>query len=331
MRRTVGSLLGACLLTACSSGPTAGTASPSAQASHAASAPACRAGGRPPLRFGAAIAYDAARKTIVLFSGIRGDGSAPLADTWTWDGCQWASHNLSTTPPGRSFGAMAYDPGHSNVVLFGGGSANSDNARNDTWIWDGQGWSERHPTSAPPLMSGADLAYDKTAGAIVLVGQSLRGESTVTWTWDGRAWASKQPAHAPGPRADPALAPGANSLLYFGGTSPFGDRLSDLWSWNGSDWSQVQLKPGPAGGPARMARDDARASVVLLEEDGTWTLKGLDWTHQQPQTVPPYEAFRALAYDAATQKVIGFGGQSSPSQRGTDETWAWDGASWTAR
>ncbi len=44
--------------------------------------------GRPPARFGAGMAYDAARGVTVLFGG-RGCG-IKCGDTWTWDGRQWS-------------------------------------------------------------------------------------------------------------------------------------------------------------------------------------------------------------------------------------------------
>jgi hypothetical protein len=276
------------------------------------------------------MAYDAARRVMVLFSGFREDASPPLSDTWTWDGCRWAPHPTSSSPPGRSFGGMAFDAARANVVLFGGGTVNLDKFVNDTWTWDGQAWTERHPTTVPPPMITVNLAYDKTNGVVVLVGQTLMGDATTTWTWNGQNWTLKQPAHSPGPREYAAVGVGAGSLLCFGGTSAFGDLLNDLWAWDGRDWGQVQLKKGPAGGPGRMARDEARSNVLLIEHDGTWTLKGLVWTHHQPAASPPSLIFGALAYDGATGQVISFGGQSVSNQLSA-ETWAWDGASWTAR
>src|ERR1700716_2429130 len=110
-------------------GTLASTSSPSRSATPTPSL--CTPGSRPPARMGAAMAYDATTKKTVLFSGIRGDGSPPLADTWTWDGCRWAQAKPATSPPGRSFGALTFDASTGKLVLFGGGAANSDPARND--------------------------------------------------------------------------------------------------------------------------------------------------------------------------------------------------------
>ena len=82
------------------------------------------------------MTYDATTKTVVLFGGISGDGT-PLNDTWAWDGCHWSQLKPAVSPPGRSFGALAFDASSGKVILFGGGAANADPTRNDTWSWNG--------------------------------------------------------------------------------------------------------------------------------------------------------------------------------------------------
>jgi hypothetical protein len=44
-------------------------------------------GTSPSPRYGAGMAYDAARRQVLLFGGT--DGSFSLGDTWTWDGTTW--------------------------------------------------------------------------------------------------------------------------------------------------------------------------------------------------------------------------------------------------
>jgi hypothetical protein len=77
-----------------------------------------------------------------------------------------------------------------------------------------------------------------------------------------------------------------------------------------------------------MAHEAARQDVLLLEEDGTWTWTGSNWSQQHPATPPPFQLFRSIAYDAARDRVVLFGGKSPPNQP-TDETWTWDGVTWT--
>jgi hypothetical protein len=87
-------------------------------------------------RTGARMAYDAARKVIVLYGG---DG---LDDTWTWNGRAWSRVNASG-PGSRAHHAIAYDPGRSRVVLFGGYDGRRN--LNDTWEFDGSAWVKVYP------------------------------------------------------------------------------------------------------------------------------------------------------------------------------------------
>src|SRR2546430_6822932 len=121
-RAVVPVLIGAVILPSCTSA--SGAASPSRSATPASTH--CTPGSGPPARMGAAMTYDAATKAVVLFGGTRGDGSPPLDDTWTWDGCRWTQAKPATSPPGRSFGNLASDPSSGKVILFGGGHGNSD-------------------------------------------------------------------------------------------------------------------------------------------------------------------------------------------------------------
>jgi len=277
------------------------------------------------------MAYDASRGNIVLFSGVRGDGSPPLADTWTFDGCRWTSLTPATSPPGRSFGAMTYDSQHGLIVLFGGGSANSDPGRNDTWTWDGRTWSQ-HRVTSPPVMAHASLEYDRASAVVVLIGQALAADATVVWTWDGDAWQQRHPANPPPGRSGAAVAYGARGgILFFGGQPGEAGALNDSWVWDGAGWTELHPASSPAGGYARMARDDARTDVVLVEADGTWTWNGSNWTATAGPGSPPFEYFRSIAYEAATHQVLLFGGKSSQTNLATDEIWTWDGTNWSSR
>lgn len=282
----------------------------------------------PPPRMAAAMTYDGARKTIVLFSGIRGDGSAPLADTWTWDGCRWQQASPATSPPGRSLGAMAFDPRSGRVVLFGGGSPNSDPLRNDTWTWDGSTWRQEHPSTSPPLMDQPLMVYDAGNQNIVLVGSLLQGDVGATWTWDGSTW-RPHPSTSPPRRANSGLAFAARSgVLLFGGQPGEAGALNDTWVWDGSTWSQLHPATTPEGGATIMVHEDSRHDVLMVEHDGTWTWNGSNWSHLHPASVPPFQLFRSMAYDAARDRVVLFGGKSPPNQP-TNDTWLWDGSTWS--
>ena len=82
------------------------------------------------------MAYDYARKRVVLFGGSSG---RTLRDTWEWDGINWESFD----PSPRDRHAMAYDRNRLQAVLFGG----YDGDRSDeTWFWDGNTWVKSSQT-----------------------------------------------------------------------------------------------------------------------------------------------------------------------------------------
>jgi len=62
----------------------------------------------PPARSNAAIAYDAATGTVVLFGG--GGTNRQFSDTWTWDGSTWTKQNPATHPGDLILSSMAYGP-----------------------------------------------------------------------------------------------------------------------------------------------------------------------------------------------------------------------------
>src|SRR5487761_1533341 len=81
----------------------AGTATPTA-VSAAAGTP-----GDPALRERAAMSYDPATHTVVIFGGD--DGTTAYDDTWSWDGSQWSQLHPAISPPpltGGSLGGAAH-------------------------------------------------------------------------------------------------------------------------------------------------------------------------------------------------------------------------------
>ncbi len=87
----------------------------------------------PSARDQAAMAYDAATGTAVLFGGVDPIGDH-LADTWTWDGTTWTQQAPAASPHGRDAAAMAYDAATGTAVLFGGRGP-ATYYRADTWTW----------------------------------------------------------------------------------------------------------------------------------------------------------------------------------------------------
>ncbi|TMD24791.1 MAG: hypothetical protein E6I99_01345 [Chloroflexi bacterium] len=324
-------LIGAVMLASCTSANRPTSAASSSRSATPMPTP-CTPAASPPARMGAAMTYDAGRKTVVLFGGTRGDGGSPLDDTWTWDGCHWTQAKPAASPPGRSFGNLAFDASSGKVILFGGGHANSDPARNDTWSWDGSTWTQEHPRTTPPRLADDGLiAADPTNHQVVLFGTDLQGNQVPsTWTWDGSNWTQHRAPTTPPKRGNAAMAFGAKSgMLLFGGQAGEADTLNDTWVWDGSTWSQLRPSTKPAGGPAIMAHEDSRSDVLMVEQDGTWTWTGSNWTRQHPSAMPPFQLFCSLAYDAVRDRVVLFGGKNLQTNQATSDTWLWDGTTWS--
>jgi hypothetical protein len=89
----------------------------------------------------AAMAYDANRERVVMFSGET-PGERALTDMWEWDGAKWTKIN-AVGPIPRLGGSMIYDPVRKVVLLYGGlvdGTPRSWG--NDLWSWDGVVWRQ---------------------------------------------------------------------------------------------------------------------------------------------------------------------------------------------
>ena len=86
-----------------------------------------------------------------------------------------------------------------------------------------------------------------------------------------------------------------------------------------------------------MAYDAATSQVVLFgglnasfsEMGDTWTWNGTNWTQQSPPLSPGARDGVGMAYDPALGQVLLFGGESSESGPYLNDTWEWNGSSWT--
>jgi hypothetical protein len=302
----------------------------------AAAACAPAAPGPPPAasaptpRLGAVFVAGPARDELVLFGGrVR---SGVEGDTWLWTAGRWRRAAMPIAPPPRSFAAAAPD-GRGGVIVFGGDVSDPAGTHDDTWRWDGAGWSELHPRTVPDDGAFRTMAAAPDGTPVLVV--SRADGSVRTWTWDGAAAAGGDWRPAPGTTAPPwrddaGLAPDrlSHRLLLFGGIPEQSPRAGDTWAWAGSAWSELHPAHRPAGGPVSMT--DLATGPLLYEQDGTWTWSGADWTLAQPPGRPrwyPYAAVAAIPGAAPGQPLaILLAGAAGD----VGQTWRWSGARWTA-
>lgn len=137
----------------------------------------------PPSMVQASLVDDAADGYLLLF------GSGGLAyENWTFRAGAW-SELLVTGPKGFArddfIGAvLAYDPAHSEVLLFGGTcvTAHGTLCRGNTWTYRRGVWTALALTPAPGFRDGTSLSYDRADRELVLFGGVDAGKS-LSGTW----------------------------------------------------------------------------------------------------------------------------------------------------
>lgn len=231
----------------------------------------------PAARWGAAMAPNPGGG-VVLFGGSTSTDFFN-DETWVWNGttATWTKQNPITSPPGRQYGAMAYDPARNEVVLFGGRDANG--MRGDTWVWNGINWTRRTPSGdRPPARYVAATAYDPARAETVLFGGS-DGSTALgdTWAWNGLTWAKQCDPCGISARSGAWGAmdfdPTRREVVVFGG----GEISDDTWAWDGDDWTERNPVTRP---PARM-----RSSLALHPPSGELVLfGGYDGTNYRDDT-----------------------------------------------
>ena len=290
----------------------------------------------PGARDHAQLAYDSQRGRVVLYGGY---ANGNYADTWEWDGNNW-QQQLGTQPGGRHGHGLVY-LGGGRTLLFGG---YSNTALRDTWLWDGTSWVQQAPATSPPARWHPCLGFDATRGRAVLFG-GWSGSASLndTWQWTGSNWSAGPTQGAPARHLGSATWDGARQqIVVFGGRVNTNNALSDTWTFDGTAWQQP-VAPVPMYRSAhRMVFDTGRNRVVLFggavgwnnaytQLADTWEFDGAGWTGPAAGPGPSARYYHGLAYDAARQVSVLYGGYNAALGNLGDQ-WQWDGATatWTA-
>ncbi len=146
------------------------------------------------------------------------------------------------------------------------------------------------PPEVPLLDAAPALAYDQARQEVVLLRIAVAGPET--WLWRDGTWALAHPPQSPPERHSASMVydEATGSVLLYGGVGDEGP-LGDTWLWDGQTWQE-----------------------------------------QHPPSEPPVRVGARLVYDTARHVALLFGGEIPlTAMRGTpvDETWAWDGKTWT--
>lgn len=222
-----------------------------------------------PFVVGANAVYDQMRGKVVMFGGTDTHCQGNCKETWEWDGITWQQAPVLSSPSGRLHPGMAFDETRQEVVLFGSGINNPNGMvmlSNDTWIWNGQEWLEKHPDVSPPGRAVADgnmLIYDRAREKVVLFG-----------------------GHTHVGRASPPL--------------------NETWLWDGETWRQaVSENSPPPSERVYMFYDAFREEVILLGNNGTWLWNGENW-RENSSSSPSLSDFSkgSVGYDELHQQGV---------------------------
>lgn len=293
------------------------------------------------------MAGDAAQGLVLAFTW---QGSALRA--WTWVTTRWlllGGVPPTVNPPAMpQFAASAFDPVRQQFVVVGGRD-DRERTLGTTLTWDGRRWATHPATTEPSPRTGAVMAWDPAAQAMLLYGgiPSLDAPRQLgdTWRWDGSTWAQLHPATSPPADAYASAlvsdsAHGTMLLLTQTPAKPGGIGRVDTWLWDGGTWLLQHPAASPAyPGPDGVADDAAHGGVLAVVSHGmvnpqaeTWRWDGHDWTELHPATpsqVMPVAV--QMVADPGSATVLLLTSQFIPSSTDTTVrggTQVWDGGDW---
>jgi hypothetical protein len=256
---------------------------------------------------------------------------------------EWMNPSLDPKPDARERHALATDPVNGITWLFGGrDSAN----RNDTWRWNGTGWTLLDPTSKPDPRADHGMVFDTARSLIVLFGGALGtsgNPSGETWEWDGNDWTMRHAGDpsgvtAPAPRWAHAMAydSAQNVTVLFGGRDAT-EKLDNTWVWHGDagTWELMTTNGPDARQNHDMVYAESLKCVVMFGgsavselSDETWLWDGTSWDQTSPSTSPTLRDDHAMTYDSVRGEVLLFGGNPPAPVVYSQELHSFDGNTW---
>jgi len=177
-----------------------------------------------------------------------------------------------------------------------------------------------------------------TGAQCVLLGGNIDVDASTTWLWGGKAWTQVFPSPAPDPRTEAAAATLNGGVVVFGGyavmanaSGSISENVDETWVWGGTSWTEKSATSAPSA-RSNPAVATLNGKVVLFGGGGladTWEWDGSTWTEQKPAQSPPGRNGAVAA--TLNGKVVLFGGDvgMDESAAQANDTWEWDGSTWT--
>jgi hypothetical protein len=127
----------------------------------------------PGARYHFAMAYDKARKVVVLYGGGKENRRDEL---WEFDGTKWSKIIQENNPGKKIWHSMIYDENRKTVLLHGGDSSGM------TWSWNGKEWKVVAQNGPMGLLIA--LGYDANRKTVVAYGGGGENNTLLSELWE---------------------------------------------------------------------------------------------------------------------------------------------------
>ena len=157
------------------------------------------------------MVYDPVHKVIVM---ILAADSTDAQETWTWDGATWSRQADLPSPPPPSSGTiqpMTFDTDTGAALVYVAQTppclatppSHFDITCTDvdqSWSWDGSGWSEAAGPSGPSVVDSFAISYDGATHQVVMFGDysAQTAPNNITWVYSSPGSSAVTPTRVSG-------------------------------------------------------------------------------------------------------------------------------------
>lgn len=268
--------------------------------------------GLPPARVDSAMAYDEARRRLVLFAGRQYIFS--ITDLQEAHHGAW-QERIPDSGSGdrRADHTLVYDPAAGGTVMYGGDFPPNPAA----YYWDGSTFTVPEHALQPPARYRHAACYDTTRQHMLVFGGEVDGTIVSDmWALDTNGWTE---IAAPGPsarqRAGMCYDPSRDRVVLFGGFDGSA-HLAETWEFDGSDWTlqNTGVAPSPREGCALVYDPDLQRCVLFggfddaTDHVDTWLYDGTTWQPLNTAHHPDTGMRIAATHDPHRRETVVFGG-----------------------
>jgi hypothetical protein len=305
--------------------------------------------GGPSARTGARSVFLEDSSTILMFGGVASPDIATgrsyeLDETWQWDGTRWIRRYPAHSPSARFSYMFTYDSEREQAVLFGG--RNNTTELTDTWLFKNGDWTEAHPATSPSKRTLAGFAYDRTRGVTVMYGGQVVSDDGKAinslydmWEFDGANW-TKVLDKGPEINKPVLVFDEARNQLLMLAVNAESKTLMYGYDVAARTWNEIKPEKLPTCvNEAAAVFVNATQQIFVVggacpiegvtatEEAYTWD--GTNWTVVTTETLISRSVNRAVAYDAARDVLVMFGGTLAFTTIPLSTTNAFSGGNWS--